>query len=343
MTTKTLSLLLGAGMFFLLPAARAAADDTEAVTVDPDTAAVIAGGLRYLAHEQQANGSWSNAIGRNGYPVAMTGYALMAMMSAGNLPEEGPYKQNVAAGMRYLLEEVQPPGLFRDVDKGKYMYSHGIGTLALAEMYGETQSPVLRERLTQLVQQIVAGQSQAGGWRYEPNARDSDVSVTVPQLAALRAAQNAGIAVPQGTIDRALDFLRLCADDNSGEFYYQPGRQPGFACTAAAIYSLQLCGEYDDPRVKRGSDFLVAQNERQGQWWAYGNYYAAPAQYMIGGATWRQWYPQIRDELMKNVTRQGGEAFWNDRHSQGLGPVYETAVFLTILALPYHYLPLYQR
>ena len=28
---------------------------------------------------------------------------------------------------------------------------------------------------------------------------------------------------------------------------------------------------------------------------------------------------------------------------RGVGPVYATAVYTTILAMPYHYIPLYQR
>jgi len=46
--------------------------------------------------------------------------------------------------MQYLLNQVQPDGLFRDVNQGRYMYSHGIATVALSELYGETRTPVLR-------------------------------------------------------------------------------------------------------------------------------------------------------------------------------------------------------
>jgi hypothetical protein len=46
---------------------------------------------------------------------------------------------------------------------------------------------------------------------------------------------------------------------------------------------------------------------------------------------------------MSTVIREGDTTHWDERRSTQLGPVYDTAVFVTILAMPYHYIPLYQR
>lgn len=327
----------------LLFAARLQAAEPDTVTVDPDTEAVIHGALNYLANEQGINGAWTQAPDSKAYPVAMTGYALMAFLSAGNLPGEGEYGRNVTSGMQYLLNQIQPDGLFRDVDQGRYMYSHGIATVALCELYGETHSDLLRQRLEQIVNEIVNAQSPVGGWRYKPGAQDADISVTVAQVAALRAAKNAGLAVPQLAIDRADDFVDRCYNQKDGGFGYQPGGPSGFARTAAAVYSLQVCGKYDDPGIATGSAYLLAHNDEAEPWWPYGCYYAAPAEYMIGGDTWRQWYEQTKATLMASVTRQGDTAYWDAKRTPQLGPVYDTAVFTTVLAMPLHYLPLYQR
>lgn len=327
----------------VLPAAQAAAAGRDTVTVDADTEGVLHGALEYLARQQAVNGSWSQGDGPNGEAVAMTGYALMAFMSTGNLPDEGEYARNVAAGTQYLLNEIQPDGLFRDVDQGKYMYSHGIATIVLSELYGQSRSPVLRQRLGQIVKVIVDGQSPVGGWRYRPGAGDADISVTVLQVAALRAAKNAGLGVPQDTIDKAVAFIGKCYNAKAGGFAYQPGGPDGFARTAAAIYSLQVCGRYDDPEVMTGSNYLFANDKDTQEWWAYGCYYAAPAQYMIGGDVWRRWYEEMRTRLMTTLIREGNLNHWDEKRSQRLGPIYDTAVFITILAMPYHYIPLYQR
>src|SRR3954463_15267760 len=101
----------------------AAAVDT--VVVDAPTEAIITGALRYLVSQQQTNGSWT-AQGRKGdHPVAMTGYVLLCMMSAGNLPEEGDYARQVNLGMQFLLDALQPDGTYRGVEAGRYMYNHG--------------------------------------------------------------------------------------------------------------------------------------------------------------------------------------------------------------------------
>src|SRR5471032_1621818 len=78
------------------------AAERDTVTVDAETEGVIHGALNYLAEQQGINGAWTQAPGSNAYPVAMTGYALMAYLSAGNLPDEGEYGRNVTAGMQYL-------------------------------------------------------------------------------------------------------------------------------------------------------------------------------------------------------------------------------------------------
>lgn len=311
--------------------------------VDGQTKGYIKGALKFLAQKQHLDGSWSTAEGSQGYPIAMTGYTLLAFMAAGNLPNEGEYAKNVSLGAQYLLDGIQPDGLFR-IKSGQYMYNHGIATMALAELYGETRTPVLRAKLQLLINVILKAQAPAGGWRYTPQPRDADVSVTVLQAVALRAAQEAGFAVPQEAIDKAIEYVKSCNVPASGGFSYQPGGSAGFARTAAAIYSLQVLGKYDDPMVAAGSKYLFA-SLKDHSFWAYGNYYAAPAQYMIGGDTWHNWYSQVKETLTKNAKKQGDMTYWDLEFDsrKDLGPVYFTAVAVHILAMPYHMIPLYQR
>jgi hypothetical protein len=325
-------------------AADQAAAAQDAVVVDAPTEQIINGALRWLASKQGASGSWSASEGRRSeHPVAMTGYVLLAFMAAGNLPEEGEYAKHVKAGLEFLLDSIGVDGQYRGVDGSKYMYNHGIATIALGELYGQSRHPAIREKLQRAIQLIVTTQSMSGqnkgGWRYQPRPGDADISVTVLQVVALRAAKNGGLDVPQQTIDDAVDYVKRCAVPGGG-FAYQAGQWgPGFARTAAAIYSLQVCGRYDDPLVQGGSQFLFArQSERRH--WTYGANYAGPAQYMIGGDVWRRWYDVMKEELLPATRRVGDLCYWDDRE---VGPVYATACYTTILAMPWHYIPLYQR
>jgi len=317
------------------------------VVVDEKTEAVIRGALKWLASKQNGNGSWSATDGGR-FEVAMTGYTLMAFLAAGQLPEEGEYGKNVTAGMTFLLNTIKGDGVIQASGSSgnEIMYGHGIATIALAELYGQTKDPRIKPKLESAVRLIINCQNNQGGWRYQPRAGDADMSVTVLQVVAVRAAKNSGIDVPQATIDRAIKYIHSCYDDGSGGFTYQPGnRSPGFARTSAAIYSLQVCGQYDDPRVLKGSKYIINIGNKEREWFTYGHFYAAPAQYMMGGETWERWYKQIRDKLVPAVKQQGDLVWWEpnwDNRREG-GTLYCTAVYTTVLAMPYHYIPLYQR
>src|SRR4029077_3466038 len=85
------------------------------------------------------------------------------------------------------------------------MYGHGFGTLFLAEVSGMVHDPLLREevdrKLHAAVKLILGCQNSEGGWRYDPDGREADISVTICQIMALRAARNAGIFVPKSKVD----------------------------------------------------------------------------------------------------------------------------------------------
>ena len=316
------------------------------VIVDEPTEKVIRAALKYLAAKQSPNGSWNAGAGE--HPVAMTAYTLMAFLAAGNTPNEGEYGKNVMRGMQYLLERVGPDGYIsvggNGGDRGgSNMYGHGIASIALAELYGMSKDARLKQKLELAIHLIENSQNDQGGWRYAPRKSDADLSVTVLQVVALRAAKNSGIDVAQRTIDNAVRFVKSCYDEGSGGFTYQPhNRQPGFARTAAGIYCLQVCGLYEDPMVGKGSQFLVDGKGNMNEWYTYGHFYAAPAQYMIGGDTWKTWYEKMNKELLATVRREGDFASWEPVDHK-VGTLYATAVYTTILAMPYHYIPLYQR
>ncbi len=327
------------------------------VRVSPARDKIIDGALAYLADKQikdgDRKGSWGISSRERQHSVAITGYTLIAFQAAGNLPNEGKYGENVKAGMEFLLKGER--GYFLNPSNGQYMYEHGIATIALGELYGKTRSKKIREKLESAVKVIIQAQNSQegshhyGGWRYRPRVGDADISVTVLQVVALRAAKNAGINVPKQTIDRAVSYVKACRNSDGG-FGYQPRSGSGFARTAAAIYSLQVCGKYDDRDVEKGSDYLMNALRTKGssqQWYVYGSFYAAPAQYMRGGKRWEDWYKVAGDlaDSEKIKMDQGGKTMyrWEAKGGNNVGPIYTTAVYTTLLAMPYSYIPLYQR
>jgi hypothetical protein len=327
-------------------AALAARDARDTVVVDPETDKIIKGAIKFLASQQKPTGAWTSPNGE--HPVAVTGYTLMAMLASGQLPGEGEYGKQVTAGVNYLLMCVRDDGYVTSEStaagrRSSNMYDHGVAMIALAEVYGQTQDVKLKAKLESCIRLVISAQSREGGWRYAPRPIDADISVTVLQVVALRACKNAGLDVPQTTIDNAVRYVKTCSDERSGGFTYQPrNNAPGFARTAAAIYSLQVCGAYDDPLVKRGSDYLLNRGSDK-EYFTYGHFYAAPAQYMVGGDTWSRWYDKLKTELLPKVKKDGDVAFWDEIDHRGIGAVYATAVYTMTLSMPYHYVPLYQR
>ena len=65
------------------------------VKIDKETKKAIDKALRFLAKRQDSDGSWGN--------TAITGFALLAFMANGHVPNQGDYGKVVAKGVRYLL------------------------------------------------------------------------------------------------------------------------------------------------------------------------------------------------------------------------------------------------
>ena len=142
------------------------------------------------------------------------------------------------------------------------MYCHGMATLALAELWGQTGDDDIRPILKKATDLIVNTQNKDGGWRYFPVRREADISVTVCQIMALRAARNAGVAVPKNTVDACVRYVKGCQDRREGWFRYMRrggggGGQQGFARTAAGVVALYSAGIYKGVEVQKGLDYLM--------------------------------------------------------------------------------------
>src|SRR5579863_10271120 len=164
----------------------------------------IARAIDYLVSVQDKDGAITEG---NHNHTAMTALAIMAMAAVGHQPSDET-KQGAAMkkALSYVLrpdrQEVQ--GYFGGRD-GSRMYGHGITTLMLSEMLGmgvdAQMDQVIRDRCRLAVELIKRSQSfekdprNRGGWRYAPDSRDSDLSVSVWQVMALRSARNAGMDV----------------------------------------------------------------------------------------------------------------------------------------------------
>ncbi len=299
-------------------------------------------GWEYLKRVQNDDGSYGAGLyGRN---VGVCSLATLALMAAGNTPGRGPFGATVSRGLDFVLSCCQESGFItygESVSHGP-MYEHGFGTLLLAEAYGMTANASLRGKLTAAVKLIVDKQNAEGGWRYFPERRDADLSVTICQIMALRAAKNAGLYVPAATVERCVEYVKR-SQNGDGGFMYQLsiGGPSKFPRSAAGIVALHNAGIYEGDEIDRGLEYLMgflpgkaaslAENH-----YLYGHYYAVQAMYQAGGDYWTKWYPAIETEL---VERQHKDGYWVDT----ISPVYGTAMACLVLIMPTNHLPVFQK
>ncbi len=308
--------------------------------ITPATRSAIDAGLAYLAASQRPDGSFEGPRGRN---TGVASFAVLSFMSTGVVPERGPQGKVVARGIDYVLSNAQLNGLIsnpQDTAHGP-MYEHAMSTLLLAETWGMYHRSGVLDALQRAVDLILAAQNDQGGWRYEPRPADADVSVTVMQLVALRAAKDAGIRVPRRTFESAIAYVKSCAQPNGG-FLYQPGTgSDGYARSAAGVCSLLVCGDFESPEVLAGLGYLQERKlqpfRSRDSHLHYGVFYAAQAMYQAADPRhWQAWYPAVRDEL---ISLRESDGHWDGE----AGPIYGTAFSVLALSVPYRYLPIYQH
>lgn len=318
-----------------------------------ETQQAIEKGMQYLASTQSGNGSWSNTRDGASYPVTMTALAGMALIAGGNTTTRGPYAENVEKAVRYILGQANAQNgvIAAGNENGRTMYPHGFALMFLSCAYGMENDPAVRERMKTVIDKGIEltalAQSQAGGWYYTPESPNDEGSVTVTQLQALKAAANAGFVVPQNTIDKAIQYLEMCRTPEGGIYYSLTSRgSTRLPISAAALPCMYSTGDYESEMAEACLAYVFRMycldgNDRSwnksGGHDFYGHYYAAQAFYQAGDEYWNTYFPQARNQLL-GLQDSGGS--WN---GDGVGPVYGTALALTILQLPYKYLPIYQR
>lgn len=316
---------------------------SEVTLVTPATEHLIERSLEYLASRQRPDGSYGS--GQWSGNVAVTALVGLAFISSGSTPEEGPYQEHLSRITDYILSQTSASGfvVYQAATSHGPMYDHGFGTLFLAEVYGMTDRPDVREKLKKAVNLIVYTQNDEGGWRYVPQrVPEADISVTICQIMALRAARNAGIAVPRSTVERCTKYVKELQNADGGFRYMRGPGQSGFPRSAAGVVALYSAGIYEGAELERGLDYILKfQPDRQrGQesHYFYGHYYAAQAMYQSGGKTWSTWYTAVRDDLISRA--RANEGSWV---SSGVCPEYGTAMALIILQMPNNFLPIFQR
>ncbi len=303
-------------------------------------------GLQYLASTQSDKGDWPGGGGEQGPGV--TGMALMVFLACGEDPNFGPYSNHVRKAIRSnITSQDASTGIM-----GMSMYHHGFATLGLAEAYGvvdernlwpDKKGPrTIGQALELAVRAAVTSQkkNQLGAWRYSPDSSDADTSVSGAVLVGLLAARNAGIEVPDESINKAIAFYTSMTS-TSGEVGYAGG-MGGFgeslARSSIATLVYAVARRKDLKQYKATLDHIkqrIEQPTPQG-WTEYARYYQAQALFQGDVAAWEKWN--------KLLVRQLKAAQLADGSFRGqLGSSVSTSLNLLALAVNFRFLPIYER
>jgi hypothetical protein len=243
------------------------------------------------------------------------------------------------------------------------MYQHGFGMLALSEAYGTVDDRTLwmeasaggqkgrpiGQALELAVRCAVtsAKNNPHGAWRYSPDAKDADTSVSGAVLMGLLGARNAGLEVPDETIDKAIKYYASMTGPN-GQFGYSGGPGGGSdAVTSIGVLVMAIARQKALPQYVKSSTYLKGRslgNEQAGTegYPTYTRYYRAQALFQADVAVWEKWNAGLVKEMKAMQAKDGSFAGFAGRGG-GFGGTVDTSLALLSLAVNYKFLPVYER
>lgn len=323
--------------------------------VPRDVRELYEAGCRYLAKAQDPSGSW-----KDGQPgPGVDGMAMMVLLASGEDPNHGAYRTQVRRAVRSIIaSQDATSGFYGGSAQGhSSMYHHGFAMLAMAEAYGVVDDRTLwseeggrggvrsiGESLELAVKLAVtsAKKNPLGAWRYSPDARDHDTSVSGAILMGLLGARNAGIEVPDETIDKAIKYFTTMTGVNGMVGYTNP--QGGSdATTSIGTLVMAIARRKDLPQFNKAAEYLKQHSQEAAQQSPYPNYtryYRSQALFQFDLDAWQRWNNELVQQLKSQRSPDGNLAAQNGPDG---GQIAGTSLTLLALAVNFRFLPIYER
>ena len=336
--------------------------------------------LAWLAKDQNKDGSFTTY--RTGQP-GVTALCLMAFMAQGEKVGEGKYGEVLQRSVDYIVAQQKSNGLITRVGTAynslarqvparsgvTVTYNHALSSLALAEVYGQSEIAQTKEMKATIERAIAATLKMQswqnktpveGGWRYvhRTEAFQADLSVTGWQLMFLRSARGTGFDVPAEHIEQAVGYIESCFQEEHGTFTYLAGSDEHFTrgMAGAGILALAHAGKHNSKMATRAGDWILKHGFEQynglprhhpkqnhGDRYHYGLLTCCQAMYQLGGRHWRDFYPRTVKAVLDNQLADGSWPAESDLSDNKFGTRYTTALCVLSLSAPNQLLPIFQR
>jgi hypothetical protein len=321
-------LLLG---FSLLPLQGQELFERRADVIPAQAELVYEKGMKFLAQSQTAQGNWSDGSGND---PGVVGLCAMAFLAHGEDPVNGPYAPHIRKCIDYIIEQQNDGNGYI----GNSMYNHAFATTALAEAYGMIPNPKIAPALEKAVKLILSAQERNnfGGWRYTPDSRDADTTVSGCQLVALFAARNAGLEVPDKAIRKGLTYMNNNRSAE-GSYGYTSGSGGKPTLTAIGVLCFSIAKEKDTKGFENSVNYLKKNLDyRDRHYPYYFEYYMSQALFHADESAWNEWNQK---NIRYMSTIQNSDGSFPGNH----GTAFSTAGALLSLALNYRFLPIYEK
>ena len=352
-----LRLAIGAVAVWPVAAAAQAPSIRSGDPVPRDVREIYDAGCRYLARTQDPSGTWKDSQEGPG----VTGMAMMVLLASGEDPNHGAYAMNIRRALRSIIRSQDQSTGFYGGNGGmghSSMYHHGFAMLAMAEAYGTVDDRRLWSEeggdgkgmstgasLELAVKLAVtsAKKNPLGAWRYSPDATDHDTSVSGAILMGLLGARNAGIEVPDETIDRAIDYFASMTAPDGRVGYASPGGGSD-ATTSIGTLVMAIARRKEMAQFSKAAD-VIKQVDRggrnEGGYPNYTRYYRAQALFQADVDAWKAWNSQLVSELKAQRRPDGGLVA--GANGMDGGEFAGTSLSLLALAVNFRFLPIYER
>ena len=184
---------------------------------------------------------------------------------------------------------------------------------------------------------------RGGGWRYNPQQPGS-TSATAIQIMALKAAEKAGIRIPDSTWNGASFYLDSVSVDREGRYGYEVQKKSyAISVTSMAMLSRMYLGWGRDNGDMRAGIALIDKRGPYDN--LYYSYFATQVMKNWGGQEWERWNGRLRDDLIASQEKDGpAKGSWTPRdrseYSQAGGRLLTTCLATLTLEVYYRYKPI---
>jgi len=176
-------------------------------------------GLLWLAAHQAEDGGWF--ADAPDHDVAATGLALLAYLRHGYTNRgKHAFAKVLSRGLRHLKDRQREDGRFGSSAAPHALYAHAAATLAMAEAFDLTGSPIFKHSLQAGVDAIAALREPEGLWTDDSRDARLDVWMALPVVTVLTVndeARRRGREPPLTLDEATLDAIRRWVDRRVAE------------------------------------------------------------------------------------------------------------------------------